>query len=172
MNIAAGRVRLCRFVFKEPLRVVGVKSTAARTFLNLFQGRAEQLSHFERDDFGEPVLFQQQQLGHGRHKFRALDKSSSTIFLGCVFGVLQTSLDFDIVERSEFLQLSPVAGLIDAIAIWLTKRVGENEQKCNALSSTRSRMIAELRLNNWRLWRAVHRRLATTIDLYSQSFRN
>ena len=58
VNITAGRVGLCRLVLKEPLRVVGVKSTAARTFLNLFQGRTEQLSHFERDDFGEPVFFQ------------------------------------------------------------------------------------------------------------------
>ena len=105
VNIAAGRVRLCRLVFKEPLCIIGIKPTAARTFLNLFQGRTEQLSHFECDDFGEPVLFQQQQLSRGRHEFGALAKGSSPIFPGRVLGALQAFLDFGIVERRKFLQL-------------------------------------------------------------------
>ncbi len=105
MDITAGRVGLRWLVLKEPLRIFGVKSTPARTFLYLSQRCAEQLSHFERDDFGKLVIFQQQQLSRGRHEFRTLAKRSSSIFPGRVLGALQTFLDFGIVERGEFLHL-------------------------------------------------------------------
>src|SRR5882724_587472 len=105
VDITPGRVRLCRLVLKEPLGVLGVKSTAPRTFHDFFYGCSKQLSHFDYDDFGESVLFLQQQLGGGLHKFRALAKRSSPIFSGRLLGALQSFLDFGIVERSKLLHL-------------------------------------------------------------------
>ena len=76
-----------------------------RTFHDFFYGCSQQLSHFERDDFGELVFFLQQQLSGGLHQFRALAKRSAAIFPGRVLGVLQSFLDFGIVERSKLLYL-------------------------------------------------------------------
>src|ERR1043166_2404392 len=61
MDITPGRVRLCRLILKEPLRILGIKSTAACTFLDLFDRRLKQLSHFERDSLGKFLLLQQQE---------------------------------------------------------------------------------------------------------------
>src|SRR5436190_17022211 len=105
VDITPSRVRLCRLVLKEPLRVLGVKSTAPRTFHDFFYGCSEQLSHFECDDFGEFVFFLQQQLSDGLHHFRALAKRNAAIFPGRVLGVLQSFLDFGVVERSKLLYL-------------------------------------------------------------------
>src|SRR4030095_162521 len=46
-------------------------------------------------------------------------------------------------EETSFT-FSPVAGLIEAIGICLTKRASENEQRWNALSSTRWQVSAAL----------------------------
>src|SRR5207253_10221721 len=105
LNITTGGIRLCWLVLKEPLCVVGIKSTCARTFLHLLQGCPKQFSHFEGNDFGESLLFQQQQLGSGLQEVRTLAKRSSTIFRGGVFGSLQSIFDFGIIEGRKLLHL-------------------------------------------------------------------
>ena len=104
-NETSRRAGLRRLVFQKSFCVLGVESATARAFLDFFNGSAQELSHFERDDAREFVFLLFEQRGGRCHELRAFCKRFASMMRERLFGALETLLDFVIAESGKFFQL-------------------------------------------------------------------